>query len=190
MFSADASSFIQFSLHDFLATLIAMFSQHRLIKCENEIHFDRIPETYLEKTNNLCETESQFSQSTTNMKNVSPYENLCNKSGQCEYYFKNVHSISLCGHTGGYVKTKFEKTNHLYFGKVHSNSIVNDHGLMNIDMEDAIQYPVDESINYEFDIPLSLSPRGNCKHNVNAINSSNSEDNDNGKCVSFHLIGK
>lgn len=133
-----------------------MFTPNTSIKCEKEMQFDRIPEIYFDEANNLCESDSHLrynSQTVPYCKSFSFIENVNSKSGQCDYYFKS----SMSGQSSNYEKFKIGKTS---FGKSNSNLTVNNHDMMNIAaLEDTIHYPMDESINYEFDVPMSLAPK-------------------------------
>lgn len=139
-----------------------MFTPNSSIKCEKEMQFDRIPEIYFDEANNLCESDSHLrygNQTVPCCKSFSFIDNVNSKSGQCDYYFKN--SINS-GHSSNYERFKFGKSNcSTSCGKINSNlTIVNNHDMMNIgSLEDTIPYPMDESINYEFDIPMSLAPK-------------------------------
>lgn len=152
-----------------------MFTPNTLIKCEQEMQFDRIPELYFNDANNLCESDShlRYTNEPPYSKNFSFIENVNNKSGgQCEYYFKN--SLTVCGHSSNFEKYKFGKANSMSFGKINSNLTVNNHDMINIEpLEDTI-HPMDESINYEFDIPMSLAPKEKI---IGLENVTNNDDN-------------
>lgn len=156
-----------------------MFTPNASIKCEKEMQFDRIPEIYFNDTNNLCESDTHLygSQTFPYCKNYSFIENVNNKSGQCEYYFKNSMSSNF------YEKLKFGKAN---FGKVNSNLTVNNHDMMNIGIVDdtTTHYPMDESINYEFDIPMSVPPKEKSMSIINV----NNDEIDNGKFTIYFYL--
>lgn len=157
-----------------------MFTPHTSVKCEKELQLNRIPDIYYNESNNLCESDTDLrysNQSNPFCKNISFMES--NKSVQCEYYFKN--SINVCGHSSSYEKFKFAKTNCMS-SKINSNLSVNNHEvMMNIGtLEDTLQYPINETINYEFDIPMSLPPKERSDQHV--LDGSNSDENNvNGK---------
>lgn len=159
-----------------------MFTPTTSVKCEKELQFDRIPEINFNEANSLCESDphSRYSNQTIPYcKNLSFMES--NKSVQCEYYFKN--SISMCGHSSSYEKYKFAKNNCMS-SKINSNLSVSNHEvMMNIGtLEDTLQYPINETVNYEFDIPMSLPPKE--RNDQHVITGSNSDENDNGKVFS------
>lgn len=148
-----------------------MFAPNTSIKCEKEMQFDRIPEMYFNETNNLCDSDSRFrynNETVPHCKSFSFIENVNNNSGQCEFYFKN--STSVCGHPSNYDKFKFGKNSYANFAKINSNLTVNNQDMINIGiLEDTNHYPMDESINYEFDIPMTLAPKDKSVQLVNAV---------------------
>lgn len=156
-----------------------MFSPNTSIKCEKEIQFHRIPEIYFDESRS--DSQTYHSQTVPNSKNFPFIDNLNSKSVQCEYYIKNP----MCQHSSSYEKFKFGKVNCANFGKINSNLTVNHHDLMNIgSLDETSHYPVDESINYEFDIPISLSAKEKISGLANVINGSNSDEIDHGNfCV-------
>lgn len=151
-----------------------MFTPNTLIKCEKEMQFDRIPEIYFNDASNyLCESNSHVrynNDATTGSycKSFSFIENVNNKSGQCEYFLKN--SMSVCAQSSNYEKFKFGKASGTSLGKLNSNLTVNNHDMLSIGtLDDTMHYPMDESINYEFDIPMSLAPKEKSTELVNVV---------------------
>lgn len=155
-----------------------MFSPNTPIKCEKESQFDRIPELHFNEANNLCDSDSRLrysNQTVPYCKSFSFIDNVNNKSGQCDFYIKH----SLSGPSSNYEKFKFGKSDCTSFGKINSSLTVNNHDMMNIGPLDDT-YPMDESINYEFDIPVPLAANEKCIQRVNM-----NDEIDNGKHFRF-----
>ncbi|KAJ6637116.1 Homeobox protein MOX-2 [Pseudolycoriella hygida] len=123
-----------------------MYSPHSAVKCERNSEFNRISGMYFNDSKSLCESEPHMkylNQSAPHCKNFSYIETMNGFNGQCEYLLKN--SSNLCEQSNYCEKFKFCKTT------------LNNHDLMNIGtLDETTLYPNDESVNYEFDIPLSL----------------------------------
>lgn len=161
-----------------------MFTPNTMIKCEKDVQF--IPGDCFNETNNLRAPNvhlKYYSQTVPNSKIFPAMENVNNKGGQCEYYIKNNNSMNTSSeHSSNYEKYKFGKPMDSYYGKINSNLTVN-HDMMNIGTLEEIQYPMDESINYEFDIPISLSTKDKNFGILHGIDEGNKYDI--GKCFIF-----
>lgn len=167
-----------------------MFTPNSSIKCEKEMQFHRIPEIYFNDPSNLCDSNvplTHNSQSESYTKSFSYIENVSNKSDHCEYYIKN--SVNTCGHSNNFEKFKFSKVNCGSFDKVNANSTLDHHDMINIGSldESSHHYPVDDSINYEFDIPISLTSKEKVSGLANVIHVTNNDETNNGNFMEFFI---
>ncbi|XP_037030883.1 homeobox protein MOX-2-like [Bradysia coprophila] len=156
-----------------------MFTPNPSIKCEKDnMQFVRIPEDYFNEANNLRASNVQLkcnNQTVPYSKHFPFIGNVNNKSVQCEYYFKS--STNACEHSSNYEKYYLAKPTDLHYGKMNSNPTANHHDLMNIGtLEETIHYPMDESINYEFDIPISLATKDKSFGHLREIDEANNDE--------------
>lgn len=155
-----------------------MFTPSTSIKCEKDMQF--IPEDYFNETNNLRTSNNYVkcnNQTVPYNKNFPYIGNVNNKNGQCDYFIKNNNSISACEHSSKYEKYKFVKSTELPYGKINSNLLATHHDMMTIGtLEETIQYPMDDNINYEFDIPISLATKDKSIGVLHEIDEANNDE--------------